>query len=323
MRMVVLDGYTMNPGDLDDSALRMLVDECVIHERTPASEVVARSKDAEILLTNKTVLDASVISQIPKCRYIGVLATGTNSVDLAAAREAGITVTNVPAYSSKSVAQAAFSHLLHWTHRVAEHSEWVRKHWALHTDFSYTDGPILELAGRTFGVVGFGEIGRSVAQIADAFGMELLILTRTIPSSIPPELMVDQLRFAETPDEFFGECDVISLHCPLTPTTEKLISAERLAQMKPTTFLINTSRGGLIDETALAEALQSGRIAGAGLDVLSCEPPTPDNPLLSAPHCTITPHYGWATTAARTRLLAIATENLRLFLDGKPQSVVS
>ncbi|MDO4558776.1 MAG: D-2-hydroxyacid dehydrogenase [Planctomycetia bacterium] len=323
MRMVVLDGYTANPGDLDDTPLRNLVDEFEWYERTSTDQILSRATDAEILLTNKTILDATTLTRLPRCRYIGVLATGTNVVDLAAARQAGITVTNVPAYSTISVAQAVFAHLLNWTHRVAEHSEWVREHWAGHPDFSFTIGPLPELMGRTFGIVGFGAIGRAVARIADAFGMELVILTRTIPDKIPDDLHVDQLRFAESPDEFFGVCDVVSLHCPLTPLTEKLINAERLTQMRRTAFLINTGRGGLVDEEALATALWTGQIAGAGLDVLSCEPPRPDNPLLKAPHCTITPHYAWATRAARQRLMNVATQNVRAFLLGQPENVVN
>ena len=323
MRMVVLDGYTANPGDLDDTALRSLVEDYRCYERTAAAQTLERAENAEILLTNKTVLDASTLAKLPHCRYIGVLATGTNVVDIAAARQAGITVTNVPAYSTNSVAQAVFAHLLNWTHRVSDHTTWVREHWAGYRDFSYTDGPILELAGHTFGIVGFGAIGRAVARIADALGMELVILTRTIPTEIPFDLYVDQLRFAESPEEFFGACDVVSLHCPLTPQTERFINAERLAMMRRTAFLINTGRGGLVDESALAQALKTGQIAGAGLDVLSCEPPLPENPLLTAPHCTITPHYAWATQQARARLLKIATQNVQKFLEGTPQNVVS
>ncbi|MDD3469184.1 MAG: D-2-hydroxyacid dehydrogenase [Thermoguttaceae bacterium] len=331
MRIVVLDGFTANPGDLDDSDLRGLVADCRIYERTSPAEIVRRAAHAEILLTNKTMLDAAVLAQLPECRYIGVLATGYNVVDLVAARRHGITVTNIPAYSTDSVAQAVFAHLLEHTHRVAAHTRWAVEHWSNHRDFSYTDGAITELAGLTMGLVGFGAIGHAVARIAAAFGMRLLVSTRTVPSELPTDILpgglsateaAKWLRFVDL-DTLFRESDVISLHCPLTPSTERLISAERLAMMRRTAILINTGRGGLVDEPALAAALRNGQIAGAGLDVLSSEPPQSDHPLLSAPHCTITPHYAWATAAARRRLLEIATGNVRDFLNGHPQNVVS
>ncbi len=331
MRLVVLDGFTANPGDLDDSELRGLVTDCQIYERTAPTEIVSRAANAEILLTNKTVLDAAVLAQLPTCRYIGVLATGYNVVDLVAARRQGIIVTNIPAYSTDSVAQAVFAHLLEHTHRVAAHTVWAKEHWSGHRDFSYTDGAITELAGLTMGVVGFGAIGRAVARIAAAFGMRILVSTRTVPSTFPSDILPSDLSTAEASerlrfvdlDTLFCESDVVSLHCPLTLTTERLISASNLAKMKRTAILINTGRGGLVDESALATALQNEQIAGAGLDVLSCEPPRADNPLLSAPHCTITPHYAWATAAARQRLLKIATENVRAYLEKQPKNVVS
>ena len=331
MRLVVLDGFTANPGDLDDSELRGLVDECQIYERTSPAEIVSRAANAEILLTNKTVLDAAVLAQLPTCRYIGVLATGYNVVDLSTARNQGITVTNIPAYSTDSVAQAVFAHLLEHTHRVADHTRWAKERWSGHRDFSYTDGAITELAGLTMGLVGFGAIGQAVARIAMAFGMRILVSTRTVPSELPSGILPSDLSTVEASarfrfvdlDTLFRESDVISLHCPLTSATERLISASNLAKMKQTAILINMGRGGLVDESALATALQHEQIAGAGLDVLSSEPPQADNPLLSVRHCTLTPHYAWATAAARRRLLKIATENVRTYLKKKPKNVVS
>ena len=316
MKIVVLDGFTLNPGDLSWEELRAL-GPCEIYDRTAPAELGQRATDAKILLTNKTVLNRASIETLPKLSYIGVLATGTNVVDLEAARARGIPVTNVPAYSTDSVAQTTMALLLELTLQVGHHSQTVRQgRWSQNPDFSYWDQPLIELAGLTLGVVGLGRIGRAVAELARAFGMSVMAFS---PSRKPAP---DFVRFVDL-KTIFQESDVVSLHCPLTPETRGLVNAERLSWMKPSAFLLNCSRGPLIDEPALAEALNSGRIAGAGLDVLSFEPPPPDNPLLQARNCIITPHYAWATRSARLRLLRIAVQNVRAFLSGRPQNVVN
>jgi glycerate dehydrogenase len=316
MSIVVLDGFTLNPGDLSWQELESL-GPCVVYERTPPAEVLARAAGAEILLTNKSELTAGAIQNLPRLKYIGVLATGTNVVDLAATRTRGIPVTNVPAYSTRSVAQLTFALLLELAQHVGHHAATVREgRWSRSTDWCYWDRPLLELDGLTLGVVGFGRIGRAVAELAAAFGMNVLAHSPT-PKSAPPFVRFVPLEI------LFRESDVVSLHCPLTPQTRSLLNAERLSAMKPTAFLLNTSRGLLVDEPALANALNSGRIAGAGLDVLSAEPPPASNPLLSAKNCLITPHMAWATRASRSRLIAIAVDNVRAFLQGKPQNVVN
>jgi glycerate dehydrogenase len=316
MKIVVLDGHTLNPGDLDWSALQALGD-CVVHPRIPASDTLRIAADAEVLISNKVLLTREHIAALPKLRYIGVTATGYNNVDVAAARERGILVTNVPAYSTKSVAQHVFALLLEFTHHTGSHSEGVRAgRWAGAQDWSYQEHPLLELDGLTLGIVGYGRIGAAVGAIGAAMGMRILA---TPPRTRPLPAGVD----AATVDELFERSDVISLHCALTPETRGLVNEPRLNRMKSTAFLINTARGPLIDETALARALNSGRIAGAGLDVLSTEPPSADNPLLTARNCIITPHLAWATRAARTRLMAVTVENVRAFLNGTPQNVVS
>jgi glycerate dehydrogenase len=317
MKIVVLDGYTLNPGDLSWGRLETL-GECTVYDRTAPEDVVERAGEAEIVLTNKTILSADVIRRLTRLRYIGVLATGYNVVDVEAAGERGILVTNVPSYGTRSVAQMVFAHLLNLTQHVAHHAGTVREgRWAACPDFCYWDMPLLELAGLTLGIVGFGRIGRAVAGLARAFGMKVIVYDVIVPAEMP-----DGCRMAEL-EEVFRDADVLSLHCPLTPRTEKLVNAERLALMKPTAFLINTSRGPLIDEPALAEALNAGRLAGAGLDVLSAEPPAADNPLLTAKNCYITPHIAWATRSARQRLLSIAIDNVAAFVAGKPQNVVN
>jgi glycerate dehydrogenase len=316
VNIVILDGYTLNPGDLGWDELKAL-GPCAIYDRTPPAEVLSRAAEAEIVLTNKTVLDRPILQGLPKLRYIGVLATGTNVVDLAAARERGIPVTNVPAYGTKSVAQTTMALLLELTQRVGEHSAGVRAgRWSGNIEWCYWDHPLVELDGLVMGIVGFGRIGRAVAQLAFAFGMRVL-------TSMPrPQPLPSGVRAVDL-ETLFRESDVVSLHCPLTPQTRQFVNAERLSWMKPTAFLLNTSRGPLIDEAALAEALNSGRLAGAGADVLSTEPPSPDNPLLKARNCFITPHLAWGTRAARLRLMKIAVENVRSFLQGKPQNVVN
>jgi len=318
MKIVVLDGYTNNPGDLRWEPLEAL-GECSVYERTSPEEVVARAQGAPVVLTNKTVLGREQFEALPELRYIGVLATGYNIVDVAAARQRGIVVTNVPAYGTASVAQMVFAHLLNLTQRVAEHAQTVREgRWSHSPDFCYWDFPLVELDGLTMGIVGLGRIGRAVARLATQFGMRVLAYDVHPPADVPPGVwMTTELG------RLFREADVVTLHCPLTPDNERLVGAERLALMKPTAYLINTSRGPLVDEAALAEALQSGRLAGAGLDVLFQEPPPPDHPLLGAPNCYVTPHIAWATQSARRRLLDAAVENVRAFLDGSPRNVVN
>ena len=317
MQIVVLDGYALNPGDLSWDDLKAL-GPTAVHDRTPTTETVARAADCEIVLTNKTVLSREILEQLPRLRYVGVLATGYNIVDVDDARRRGIVVTNVPDYATTSVVQMVFAHLLNLTLRVADHGRGVSAgRWTQSKDFAYWDYPLVEMAGLTLGIVGFGRIGRAVATAAQAFGMNVLVYT-----SHPPREAQGKIQFVEL-DELFRQSDMVSLHCPLTPVTQKLINAERLAMMKPSAFLINTGRGPLVDETALADALNAGRIAGAGLDVLSAEPPLASNPLLTAKNCCITPHIGWATRAARQRLLYTAVDNVRAFLAGKPQNVVN
>jgi glycerate dehydrogenase len=310
MKIVVLDGYTLNPGDLNWDGLRAL-GECEIHDRTPAAQVVERARDAEIVLTNKTVLDRAGIARLPRLRYIGVLATGYNVVDVVAAQERGIVVTNVPAYGTRSVAQHAFALLLELVQHVGDHATAVQNgRWTACPDFSFQDHPLIELDGLTMGIIGYGSIGRAVAGIARAFGMRVIVQSRSARESVGLECLL-------------RESDVVSVHCPLTPDTRELVNAARLGLMKPTAFLINTSRGPLINERDLADALNSGRLAGAALDVLSVEPPPADNPLLSARNCIITPHHAWATRAARERLLRVVVDNVRAFQSGPPQNVVS
>ena len=309
MKIVVLDGYTLNPGDLSWDALREL-GSCEIYDRSAPDEIVPRSTSAEIVLTNKVKLNGEYISSVPTLKYIGVTATGYNIVDVAAARERKVIVTNVPTYGTQSVAQMTFALLLELTQHVGHHAQSVREgRWTRSPDFCYWDYPLIELAGLTLGIIGFGRIGKMVGQLAEAFGMKVLTYSRKQP-------------VAEM-ETLFRRSDIISLHCPLTPQTEHLVNEKRLAWMKPTAFLLNTSRGPLIDESALAKALNEGRIAGAGLDVLAVEPPTADNPLLRAKNCLITPHIAWATRAARSRLMEAVVENVRAFLAGESKNVVT
>jgi len=318
MNIVVIDGFTLNPGDLSWAALERL-GKCTIYDRSSPKEILNRAADAEIVVTNKAVLSREHIFALPKLKYIGVTATGYNIVDVAAARERGILVCNVPAYGTRSVAQMTFALLLELTQRVGHHAQTVHEgRWSKCPDFCYWDYPLIELDGLTMGIVGFGQIGRAVADLARAFGMKILASTRSHRGD-----EVDAgVRFVDL-DTIFKQSDVISLHCPLTPETKHLVNAQRLALMKPTAFLLNTSRGPLIDEAALADALNSGRVAGAGLDVLSVEPPLPDNPLYHAKNCFITPHIAWATRAARARLLEASIANIEAFLRGKPTNVVN
>ena len=316
MNIIVLDGFTLNPGDLDWQNLQSL-GSCAIFDRTQPAELLPRAADADILLTNKMELTAGTIQNLPRLKYIGVLATGTNVVDLAAARARGIPVTNVPTYGTKSVAQMTFALLLELAQHAGHHAQTVREgRWTRSLEWCYWDFPLLELDGLTLGIVGFGRIGRAVAELGAAFGLKVLAFAPTA-RAVPPFVRLVEL------EALFRESDVVSLHCPLTPQTANLANARRLSLMKPTAFLLNTSRGPLVDQAALADALNSGRLAGAALDVLSTEPPRPDNPLLNARNCLITPHLAWATRAARSRLMQIAVENVRAFLQGKPLNVVN
>jgi glycerate dehydrogenase len=316
MNLVVLDGFTLNPGDLSWEELKSL-GPCTVYDRTPPAALADRAVAADILLTNKTELTSAAIRNLPGLKYIGVLATGTNVVDLAAARARGIPVTNVPAYGTKSVAQMTFALLLELAQHAGHHAQTVREgRWTRSGEWCYWDFPLIELDGLTLGLVGLGRIGRAVAELGAAFGLKLLASDPSA-DAVPPFVRLVEL------EPLFRESDVVSLHCPLTPQTANLVNARHLALMKPTAFLLNTSRGPLVDQAALADALNSGCLAGAALDVLSTEPPPADNPLLTARNCIITPHLAWATRAARSRLMKIAVENVRAFLQGKAQNVVS
>lgn len=311
MKIVVLDGYGLNPGDLTWSGLEAL-GELKVYDRTAPEELLERSKDADALITNKTVIVKEDMASLPKLRYIGVLATGYNVVDIDAAKERGIVVTNIPAYSTDSVAQMVFAHLLNITQRVGYYADENRRgRWTANADFCYWDTPLLELAGKKMGIVGFGHIGQATARIAQAFGMEVGVFTSKEQSALPVGMKKMEL------DELFASCDVVSLHCPLTPSTKEIVNAKRLNAMKPNAILINTGRGPLVHEQDLADALNEGRIAAAGLDVLSVEPAAEGNPLLSARNCFITPHIAWATEEARIRLMNIADHNLRSYQEGK------
>lgn len=316
IRIVVLDGHTLNPGDLSWEGLRSL-GKCQIYDRTRPEQVMERATDAEVVLTNKTALSRQAIASLPDLRYIGVLATGFNVVDLAAASERGIPVTNVPGYSTPSVVQMTFALILELTHRVGDHAEGVRQgRWCQSPDFAYWEHPLVELQGLKLGIVGYGSIGRAVATVGRAFGMEIWVAPGPRRPGCGDAKMVDL-------DALFRDADVVSLHCPLTSETEGLVNARRLNLMKPTAFLINTGRGPLLVEKDLADALNAGRIAGAGLDVLTKEPPPCDHPLLQARNCFITPHQAWATRAARARLLERVVDNLHCFLAGHPKNVVN
>lgn len=311
MKIVALDGYAANPGDLSWDELKTLGD-CIIYERTTPEQVLERAEDAEILLTNKVIITAEHMAALPQLKYIGVLATGYNIVDVAAAKERGIIVTNIPAYSTPSVAQMVFAHLLNIAQQVKHHSDEVRSgRWSASKDFCFWDTPLLELRGMKIGIVGLGHTGYTTARIAIGFGMEVYAYTSKSSFQLPPEIKKMEL------DQLFAECDIVSLHCPLTEDTRELVNARRLKLMKPSAILINTGRGPLVNEQDLADALNNGQIFAAGLDVLSQEPPCPDNPLLTARNCYITPHIAWASTAARTRLMNILLDNVKGYLNGK------
>jgi glycerate dehydrogenase len=316
LTIVVLDAYCLNPGDLSWEPLEAL-GQCMVYDRTSPEQVVERIGSANIVLTNKVPLTRDLLAACRSLKYVGVTATGYNIVDVAAASELGIVVTNVPTYGTTSVAQMVFAHLLNLTQHVAGHARAVREgRWTTSTDWCFWDYPLVELDGLTMGIVGYGRIGQATAHLARAFGMHVLAHNRS------PFAAEGGVRAAHL-ETVFRESDVVSLHCPLTTETARLVNGERLALMKPTAFLINTSRGALVDEQALADALNDGRLAGAGLDVLDVEPPRPGNPLFTAKNCFITPHIAWATHASRARLLEAAVENVGHYLKGAPRNVVN
>jgi glycerate dehydrogenase len=330
MNIVVIDGATLNPGDLSWEALGAL-GHYEVFPRTTAAETIPRCRDAEAIITNKVALDRSIIAALPRLQYVGVTATGYNIVDTEAAEERGIVVTNVPTYGTESVAQMVFALLLELTQHAGHHSQTVHDgRWATSDNFCYWDYPLVELSGLTLGIVGCGRIGTAVARIGAAFGMKVIAYdtaAATAAAAEPARAQVQAQAQAHITrvdlETVFSQSDVVSLHCPLTPETRGLINAARLSRMKPTAFLINTSRGPLVDEQSLADALNNDRIRGAGVDVLSVEPPKADNPLLSAKNCIVTPHIAWATRAARTRLLETSIANLRAYIAGAPRNAVA
>jgi len=318
LKIVVLDGYTLNPGDLSWEGLKEL-GELSVYDRTPTEKILERAAGCEIVFTNKTPLNRDTLGKMAGVRYIGVLATGYNVVDVDAAKEKGIAVTNIPTYGTAAVAQMTFALLLEMCHHVWRHSETVKKgKWANCQDFCYWDFPLIELAGKTMGLIGFGRIGQATARIAQAFGMKVVACDRYRDKSLESETM----RYAEL-DELLSVSDIISLHCPLLESTKGMINRDSIAKMKDGVMIINTSRGPLIAEQDLADALNSGKVSGAALDVLSTEPAKMDNPLITARNCIITPHIAWAPKESRQRLMDIAVENLKSFLEGKPVNVVN
>ena len=317
MKIIVLDGYAANPGDISWDELKEF-GKLTVYPRTKPEEVVGRIGDAEMILTNKVLMTAEVLRQLPKLKYIGILATGYNTVDLEAARELGITVTNIPAYSTESVAQITFAHILNITNRIGHYARQTREgRWSRNPDFCYWDTPLMELSGKTIGIVGLGNIGKRVACIARLFGMAVFALTSKNSSDLPEGIQKTTL------EGLLAVSDVLTLHCPLTDETRHLINRERLEKMRPGAILINTGRGPLVDEQAVADALKSGHLAGYGADVMCNEPPEADNPLFCQPNAFITPHIAWATREARLRLMKVAVANVRAFIAGTPQNVVS
>jgi len=317
MKTVVLDGYALNPGDLSWEWLKAF-GESSVYERTEPAGILERAAGAEILLTNKTPLGAATLKALPELKYVCVLATGYNVVDVAAAKELGIKVSNVPEYGTGAVAQMAFALILELARNAGGHAKSVREgRWSSSKDFCYWDTPQVDLEGLTLGILGLGRIGLAVARIGLAFGMNVVAA-----GSGKAKEPVAGIEYVSV-DELFRRSDVLSLHCPLTPQTDGIVNATRLATMKPGAFLINTSRGGLVNEKELAEALERGVIAGAGLDVLSSEPPKPENPLLKSKNCLVTPHIAWASSTARARLMKIAEENVRSYVLGKPRNIVN
>ncbi len=318
MKIVILDGHTANPGDLSWDGLREY-GELEVYDRTAPTELLSRAEGAEVILTNKVIIDAKTMAALPCLRYIGVLATGYNVVDIAEAHRRGIVVTNIPAYSTMSVAQMVMAHLLNITNQVALHAESVRRgEWQECPDFSFTKSPLIELDGLTLGIVGLGNTGSATARMAQAMGMQVMAVSSKTEEMLRPL----GIRKASGYEQLFSEADVVSLHCPLTDETRHLVNRERLALMKPTAILINTGRGPLLDEQAVADALTEGRLYAVGVDVLTEEPPRKGSPLITAPRCYITPHIAWASAAARRRLVSIATSNVAAFLSGEPQNSI-
>jgi glycerate dehydrogenase len=318
MKIVILDGYASNPGDLSWDNLKQL-GELVVYDRTPADKIVERARDAAIVITNKTPIGENEINQLPDLKYIGVIATGFNIIDIEAAKQKGITVTNVPGYSTPSVVQLTFALLLELCHHVQRHSDSVMDgKWSRSLDFSFWDYPLVELSGKTMGIIGFGSIGQAVADVATAFGMSIIGSSRRQTDQSKRK----NFKWAEV-SELLKESDVVSIHCPLTAETKGLINKESLKTMKSSAFLINTARGPIIIDSDLADALNNGVIAGAGIDVLSAEPPAPDNPLFNAKNCLITPHIAWATLESRARSIEIAVHNLSSFINGEPINIVN
>ncbi len=318
MKIVILDAYTTNPGDLSWDAFNQFGDVSV-YDYTPDSMVIERCKDAEIIIDNKVILNKQILKQLPKLKYIGMLSTGFNVIDIEAAKKQGVVVCNVPTYSTSAVAQLTFALILELYNQVGLHSNAVHDgEWTACRDFSFQKTPLVELAGKTIGLIGYGKIGSEVAKIADAFGMNILCY---VPSEKPiPDF--NSFKFVSI-DELAENSDIVSLHCPLTPETTGIINEKFIGKMKNSAIVINTSRGPAVDEKALADALNSGRIAGAGVDVLSTEPPKADNPLLACEKCFITPHVAWAGFETRQRLVGVVYDNLKAFLDGNPVNVVN
>ncbi len=317
MKIVELDAYAANPGDLSWDGLRAL-GELTVYDRTSPGQVVERTREADAVLTNKVVLDDGTLSQLPRLKYIGVMATGYNVVDTEAAHRRGIVVTNIPAYSTDSVAQMVFAHILNITNRVDHYARRNREGgWRANPDFCYWDAPLHELAGMTLGIVGLGHIGSKVARIAVDFGLDVFAYTSKNAASLPPGIQKTTL------DGLLAVSDILTLHCPLTPATHQLINGQSLERMKPGAILINTGRGPLVDEQAVAEALASGRLGAYGADVMAAEPPAADNPLLAQPNAFITPHIAWATVEARQRLIDTCVDNLKAFVAGEPIHVVN
>lgn len=317
MKIVILDGYSVNPGDLSWEELEAC-GELTVYDRTNTEDILKRTKNADAILTNKVVISSEIIDKLPNLKYIGVLATGYNVVDIEAAKKRGITVTNVPAYSTNSVVQMTFAHILNLTNRVAHYAHENRKgKWSASPDFCYWDTNLGEIAGKTLGVVGLGNIGYKVACIARDFGMDVFACTSKNSADLPDG--IQKVTF----NGLLGISDILTLHCPLTPQTKEMINKDTLSQMKRGALLINTGRGALVNDKDVAQALCEGQLGGYGADVMPQEPPKPDNPLLSAHNAYLTPHIAWATLEARKRLVSIASANVAAFVQGSPKNVVS
>lgn len=317
MKIVILDGYSVNPGDLSWEELEACGD-LTVYDRTNTEDILKRTKNADAILTNKVVISSEIIDKLPNLKYIGVLATGYNVVDIEAAKKRGITVTNVPAYSTNSVVQMTFAHILNLTNRVAHYAHENRKgKWSASPDFCYWDTNLGEIAGKTLGVVGLGNIGYKVACIARDFGMDVFACTSKNSADLPDG--IQKVTF----NGLLGISDILTLHCPLTPQTKEMINKDTLSQMKRGALLINTGRGALVNDKDVAQALCEGQLGGYGADVMTQEPPKPGNPLLSAPNAYLTPHIAWATLEARKRLVSIASANVAAFVQGSPKNVVS